>query len=975
MFSSVLFLFAFMFMMKTTATKSSFSSSSLSCYYYNATSLRGKLLDFNSHFSQGDYDLVGITETWFNETVFDSEILQNCKYHIFRRDRSSDISKKLDGGGVMLAVSETLTAKSRDDLTTSIEILWVEIILSKQKSLFVGVVYIPPYATTETFQLYENSLDKVRNAMRPDDSVTILGDFNCRDLSWKVQDHCNAAIVSDTNACQLSRFLLEISDSHSLQQYNVHATHSTNILDLVFGSNVDVSVSPSENAARSNHHALDVVLHLPNDQSCVQIQRRAYNFKRANFDIVYQLLACLSWSNLHCFSTANAALGHFYDLISAVIVDAIPTVNIRKRKYPHWYDGELISLVIEKRRIHKRYKQTGNDKNSEHYSRFCALRKSVKVKQKTRYTEYITDLGSQIKTNPKRFWSYVKDLKVTKSLPNEMFLGTCHYDSYETIVNGFNTFFKSVFKSDPLSTPFCELRDVPLFKIEPITCDEMKETLENLSHSTSSGYDGIPATFLIKCADQLSFPLTSIFNMCIERGEYPDLLKFNNIVPIYKNKGKKNFIDSYRGISIQPILAKVFESIINKRLQCHIKHLISDDQHGFQPNKSTFTNLTVYTDFLSKSLDDKAEVHSIYTDFQKAFDVVPHKLLLLKLQRQFGIQGNMLLLFQSYLSNRFQRVVLNGISSEWVSVTSGVPQGSIIGPKLFLMYVNDLAEDCKNSKKLMFADDSKFFRAIKSIVDCVLLQNDLNVIFNWCCTWKISLNVDKCFVISFSNKRIHKVSFPYYFGTSLIQTVTDIKDLGVYFSSNLSFEYHVNCIVKKANQMLGFVRRTTKDINDITVLLSLYRTLVLSKLEYASSVWSPGQAFLSLKIERVQKRAVKWLSFKTRAPYKDVPYELLCHRFNLTSLEVRRKQMDLRNVNKIITGKINCSALLSEVHWYTPVRRGRSTVSFHSPFRINARGNTFFPRTHRLLNALPDEVNVYETNTYIFKRVVSKLSF
>ena len=154
-----------------------------------------------------------------------------------------------------------------------------------------------------------------------------------------------------------------------------------------------------------------------------------------------------------------------------------------------------------------------------------------------------------------------------------------------------------------------------------------------------------------------------------------------------------------------------------------------------------------------------------------------------------------------------------------------------------------------------------------------------------------------------------------------------------------------------------------------------YRTLVLSKLEYACSVWSPSQAFLSLKIEGVQKRAVKWLSFKTRAPYKDVSYDVLCKRFNLTSLEVRRKQLDLRNMNKIMTGKINCPDLLAEVRWYTPVRRGRSTVTFHSPFRINVRGNTFFPRTHRLLNSLPTDIDPYESNVFTFKRVVSKLQF
>ena len=492
-----------------------------------------------------------------------------------------------------------------------------------------------------------------------------------------------------------------------------------------------------------------------------------------------------------------------------------------------------------------------------------------------------------------------------------MFLDSCHYDSYESIVKGFNMFFKSVFKTNASTTPFCELRDVPLFDIKPIFCDEMRDTLLGLSPTTSSGYDGIPATFLIKCADQLCYPLTCIFNLCIERGEYPDLLKFNNIVPIYKNKGKKNHIDSYRGISIQPILAKVFESLINKRLQCHLKHLISDDQHGFQPNKSTFTNLAVYTDYLTKALDEKAEVHSIYTDFQKAFDVVPHNLLLLKLKCQFGIQGNMLNLFRSYLTNRYQRVVLNGISSQWVSVTSGVPQGSIIGPKLFIMYVNDLPDQCKNSEKKLFADDSKFYRTIRTIVDCVLLQNDLNNIYEWCCTWKISLNLDKCYFISFTNKRVHKITFPYYFGSTIIKSVTDIKDLGVYFSANLSFKYHVDHVVAKANKMLGFVRRTTKDINDVTVLLSLFRTLVLTRLEYASSVWSPAQEYLSLKIERVQKRAVKWLSFKTRTPYRDVPYETLCNRFNLTPLNVRRKQTDLRNMNKIIIGKINCPDLLA----------------------------------------------------------------
>ena len=228
-------------MMECKATKNTFTSSQLSCYYYNATSIRNKLADFNSHFSQGDYDMIAVTESWFNDSVFDAQVLKNCDLQIFRRDRSSENSVKDDGGGVMLSVSDTLTAKSRDDLTTNMEILWVEIIHSKTKSTYVAVVYIPT-ATTEILQLYENSLDKVRNIMKNDDSMVIFGDFNCRDLRWQTQDHCNAVKVrTDINVSNISNYLLEISDSHSLMQYNCHATHDDNALHLVFGSNTDMS--------------------------------------------------------------------------------------------------------------------------------------------------------------------------------------------------------------------------------------------------------------------------------------------------------------------------------------------------------------------------------------------------------------------------------------------------------------------------------------------------------------------------------------------------------------------------------------------------------------------------------------------------------------------------------------------------------------------------------------------------------------
>ena len=200
--------------------------------------------------------------------------------------------------------------------------------------------------------------------------------------------------------------------------------------------------------------------------------------------------------------------------------------------------------------------------------------------------------------------------------------------------------FKSVFQKNSDIIPYCESRDTPRFRIRLITPDEMLYQLKNIKRHTSTGSDNISAVFLINCAESLCYPLSVIFNMSISKGEYPDIFKYNNIIPIYKRKGDKTDVESYRGISIQPILAKVFERLVNKCLQPHIKPLISDNQHGFMPKKSCFTNLACYSDYISKHIDLKHDVHSIYTDFTKAFDTVPFNLLLHKLQCRFGVCFN-----------------------------------------------------------------------------------------------------------------------------------------------------------------------------------------------------------------------------------------------------------------------------------------------------------------------------------------------
>ena len=187
------------------------------------------------------------------------------------------------------------------------------------------------------------------------------------------------------------------------------------------------------------------------------------------------------------------------------------------------------------------------------------------------------------------------------------------------------------------------------------------------------------------------------------------------------------------------------------------------------PCRSTTTNLAVYSEIITKCLDNKSQLHSIYTDFSRAFDVVPHNLLLTKMERQFGISSNLLSWFKSYLTNRYQRVVLNGYTTDWVSVTSGVPQGSILGPTLFLMYINDLPDVLSHSKCLLFADDAKIFKNIQSVDDCHLLQNDIMGLTQWCCTWRISLNLDKCYFVNFSLLKARNIDWVYTIQNEIVK--------------------------------------------------------------------------------------------------------------------------------------------------------------------------------------------------------------
>ena len=962
-------------------------TSELNFYSFNATSIKAKLPEFNSHFHgiHSEYDCIAIQETWFTDEILDGEILYNSDHNVFRRDRDVDTSDKQSGGGVMLAMASHLSCTRRYDLETAIAIMWVEVVVNDAYSIFVGNVYLPPKFKVDALELFEESLEKLSLMKKENDSVVILGDFNMH-IVWTLNRDGYADIVNVNNLPPLHGRFVEILNYYDLFQHNTHPTSNGNQLDLVLTNKLNAKVDLADKATTSTHLALEANISF--DMTCKKNPpssntRTVYNFKKADWDSIFLALSYICWSNLLSFPNVHEALDYFYTLCFAVMNDHIPIVTVKANKYPLWYNSELISLINDKELCRKKFIKTGRDKDSVYFMLFKRLRTQVKVMIKVLHDDYLIDVGTAIKNNPKRFWTYVKSIRASSRLPIEMCLNNVMFSTTIDIVKGFNLFFKSVFKPKSFMRPLSSLlnliyTDVPIFNIPTISTEEMRKRIIKLNCKTSSGFGNFSPTFLIECADYLCVPLSILFNMCVTTGVFPDTLKRSNITPIFKQKGSKRDIENYRGISIEPIISKLFQSIIKDHLIVHIDNLICDEQHGFLPGRSTVSNLICYNDFIASQLDNHNQVHSVYTDFKKAFDVVPHGLLLEKLYCQFGFRGNVLSLFESFLCDRYQRVVINGVESVWTSVTSGVPQGSILAPYLFIMYVNDLPRQLKHSKCLLFADDGKLFKLIRCINDCINFQIDLSSVVKWCDLWQLDLNLSKCYVVNFSLKRTNNIVFDYFFYDHCLKYVPEIEDLGVIFTSTLDFTNHVSFIVNKAFRMLGFINRTLKSFNGIDVFSTMYISLVRSRLEYCSQIWSPTKRCLIEQIERVQRKFTRQLCYKSNVDYKRVSYNERCDMFKLQTLEGRRHICDLVYLHKIIHNKINCSYLVGEVRISAPQRRQRNRAQkpiFSATAKLCVRKDSFFPRVLTLANTYK-EIDVFDfTTVHAFKKRIRPFFF
>ena len=561
------------------------------------------------------------------------------------------------------------------------------------------------------------------------------------------------------------------------------------------------------------------------------------------------------------------------------------------------------------------------------------------------------------KKTPKNLFSYIKTQKKDNSdIPPLRKNGMLQSDT-TTKANILNEQFQNAFTTIT-DTPIPDKGPSPHPTMPDfnITLEGVEKLTKNINPHKASGPDEINGRILKECSSSISPILTTIFQKSLSSGTIPLDWKHANVCPVYKKGDKHNPIN-YRPISLTCISCKLLEHIIASNMMSFLEQnsIIYDLQHGFRSSRSCETQLISFIQDLFKANDNNTQTDIIVMDFAKAFDKVSHRHLLYKLQ-WYGINPSVIGWISDFLGNRTQNVILGGRKSNSIPVTSGVPQGTVLGPILFLLYINDLPDYLHHSTLRLFADDSIIYKEIHSPLDLDLLQLDLEAAGKWETDWQMHFHPEKCTVLNITQKH-NPHRFLYKLHGHTLSNENSTKYLGITLQTNCKWDKQINSITAKANQALGFLKRNLK-VNSTPIKEHAYKALVRPKLEYASSVWDPHSTKQIQQIEKVQRRAAR---FVTNRYHNTSSVSDMLQNLNWPTLQTRRLQTRLVLFYKIIHHHVavNTENILIPVD---PRTRHNNPHSFKT-IRSNkdAYKFSFFPLTVIHWNMLPTPVTAADT--------------
>lgn len=890
------------------------------------------------------------------------------------------------GGGTGIFISKSLPFKRMTSLENDdIEALWVKIKI-KGKLLVICSTYLPPHTPADKQERYlEHLTDGVTQAraLSPE-LIVIMGDLNGGNCWLPPGAPKHSPINSFEGKLQST------SESLGLTQLIKEATRvqdgTHNIRDLIFVDSPDTVMQSGTLSSFSNldHFPIYVALSLEYLTTKMSDTTEVLDYSNTDINALIDRLSGIDWDSI-TGKDVDEATEAFTETLLDTAYRCIPTKVIRVRQNKLWVTADLRRQIRKRDRL---FRQARSRQTEYDWARWRTQRNlvtSINRKLKRKLIQEKVNILLSCRKDPFKYHSIIKSITGIKreiTIPPLI-------DTDGTILNdnrmkaeALNSYFRAQTEIQITELQRDHLRDYESiqpktpFHLETIafTTNEVLTAINGLDASKACGPDKLSSRLLKMTAIYIAEPLTLIFNKSLSEGRYPNIWKRANVKPVFKGKGSPSELQNYRPISLLPCVSKIFEKLIFNKIYEHLStyELLSDYQSGYRPGHSTQLQLVYLTDKLYKSLDKLEDFTVVYLDISRYFEKIWHDGLIAKCKSEFGITGEVLCWLKSYLVARSQTVQVGTDHSNPLTLSAGVPQGSVLGPLLAIMYLNGLSEVTSN-QMLYFADDSSLHCShTQENVSSkeAELQRDLDAIHNYGLKWAITFNTNKTAQQTFTNRR--NVTAPALtFNGQQIPLTAEHKHLGLTFSSDLKFKRHVNEALLKFNRALSPLYQTASYIPR-RELIQIYTTYVQPHLDYCSAVYGGNlTTFDSTRLEKAQNRAARLITGTVRRTHVAGLREEL----GWSSVADRRKKDKLLLFHRLVHDHVipefiraiapNTREAVSGI----PLRSTTEITLRQPGSRTAAYSRSFVPSTTRCWNELPTELRLLDSHKRFKKKI------
>lgn len=876
--------------------------------------------------------IIIITETWLKS---DDEAMnyQLPGYTHYYNTRTNE-----RGGGVSIFVHNFLKHNIIEkQCLNGNHYLWVHL---QKFSIDIGAVYRSNHDTVKNFlELYSTQLQNRKRAL-------VFGDFNLNLLSSEkcVKDY---KLTLKENSYQI---INKIDTNHSTRETSSTRTILDHVCTNLKDNNFHLAIIES---AMSDHKQIYFEVKKYHPKSLQKIK-----YEKINYENLWKTIENCKYENENNDFTLFEKR-----LLSSINKNKVTKIKILNPPRQDWINQEVIKEINSRNISWQQLKL--NPENDKLKQEFKTKRNKVtNIIQGTK-SRYYHKAFMDCKNNPSKMWKLINSLSANKTIersaPAKLDSGTATTSDVKEMCDIFNTYFSNIGSSlaDAIpknysqnTTYTCTSKPNPfkLFKFKPATTDEISKIIDNLNLNTSSGLDGLNTKSIKYLKNLIKEDLTNCINRSLNEGVFPNSLKLAKVSPIYKS-GTQSDPNNYRPISVLPVISKVFEKVLYSRIKTYLDtvNFLYEKQYGFQPQSNTLSATIDIVTRIKVNIDNKQIALGIFIDLKKAFDTVSHSLLIQKL-RALGIAGTALDILKSYLTNRHQIVKIQNHQSELKAITCGVPQGSILGPLLFLIYINNINELGLKGDITLYADDTSLFyfgNSISSVINDA--QNDLDLLNTWFQCNLLTINISKTNYIIFAakNKKIPEFQ-PLKINNVAIQKVEKEKYLGLILDKNLNWKPHIDKVKSKLTSLSGALRSFAKNI-PTQVRYTIYNSLIKPHIDYLIEVWGTAVKTNLEALQIAQNKLIKVLfQYHYLTPTKTLYSETKLLNINQTYV-----YYNCLLVRKILKNDIRTQLNFTRKHHVQRMKLRNANDLILRPSRTNYGRKSILYEGAQLFNKLP----------------------